>query len=442
MIYCMIEVIGGGGGGGGAGVVAGGNPAASGGGGSGGYAKGLFSSSTIGLSQAVTIGAMGDGGAAGANNGMNGGTTSVGTLINATGGSGGIGNALNTAGVSLGGVGGVGSGGFIHVNGNAGGTGLGYFSTNIDFSFGGFGGSSFVGGSPVQTAVAVPSGSSGSSFLAGKSATSYGAGGNGAAAISAGSGTAAGGNGACGVVIITEYVATGVTELRPQSNTLVDISTRLSALETLTGTTTLVSSINSALAVRGNSSLATTINQQGNLIGQMSGLTGSTALVATINQLNTTVGQLSSLTGNSQLTNTLVELSTTLGIQTIQINALQASNSTVQMATSALNCLLSSNPSSRLAALESAPDVHTIGDPTSGLGSVFYSPWHAYADTLQYPPSFSKVGSRVQLSGLFTGGSVHAYNPVFRLPVGYAPPYIRMFAAVATHQSVWEHSSS
>jgi hypothetical protein len=190
MSYCTIEVVGGGGGGGGCATPAGGQSSGASGGGAGGYAKGIFTSATIGGSQVVTIGAAGTGGAAGNNDGTAGGTTSLGSLISATGGFGGAGSAsAATFGLSPG-VGGVGSGGDFQTSGNGGGPSFGVSGLGIS----GFGGSSFFGGA-----------GNGTHDAAGNAGTSYGGGGSGAAQDQGGT-QQAGGNGFAGVVIITEYI--------------------------------------------------------------------------------------------------------------------------------------------------------------------------------------------------------------------------------------------
>src|SRR3974390_2022679 len=64
MVYCIIECLGGGGGGGGGAGTA--NYAlGAGGGGAGSYSRALVSAATVGVSQTVTIGTAGSGGAAG-----------------------------------------------------------------------------------------------------------------------------------------------------------------------------------------------------------------------------------------------------------------------------------------------------------------------------------------------------------------------------------------
>lgn len=98
------------GGGGGAGVTS----AAATGGGGGGYAEGVFVA-TPGSSQPITVGAGGAGGT-GSGNGVAGGSSSVGSLISATGGGGGVGSASGAAsGNSV--AGGTGSGGSFNVTG-------------------------------------------------------------------------------------------------------------------------------------------------------------------------------------------------------------------------------------------------------------------------------------------------------------------------------------
>src|SRR6186713_630583 len=86
MVHCIIECVGGGGGGGGAIISAAIGQYTGGGGGAGGYSRTYATAAMIGASQTVTIGAAGAGGAAGANNGTAGGSTSVGTLCIAGGG--------------------------------------------------------------------------------------------------------------------------------------------------------------------------------------------------------------------------------------------------------------------------------------------------------------------------------------------------------------------
>jgi len=136
-----VELVGGGGGGGGAG-----GASAAGGGGAGGYAAGKFTV-VPGTVYTVTVGLGGTAGANtvtdSANNGGNGGTTSFGGLLSATGGHGGTGAA---SGGSLQGAaqpGGAGTGGSVNA---AGGRGYCAFFVGPTVGFGGAGGNSFFGG--------------------------------------------------------------------------------------------------------------------------------------------------------------------------------------------------------------------------------------------------------------------------------------------------------
>lgn len=196
MVQAVIECWGGGGGGAGIGATTGGMNGASGGG-SGGYSRTVATSSTIGSSQTVTIGAAGAGGSTGANNGGAGGNTSVGSLCIANGGSGGTVASFGSAG-GAGGTAGTGS--VIPGTGSPGGSTDGSASTSV-VAFGGFGGSTSVGGGGAgpnqQTSGANP----------GVAGTGYGAGGSGAAGFNSSS-TAAGGAGTAGLVIITELINT------------------------------------------------------------------------------------------------------------------------------------------------------------------------------------------------------------------------------------------
>lgn len=125
-----------GGGGGGAGCVDTGNGS---GGGAGGYAE-EFIDVTGTASETVTIGPLGAGGAAGANNGVAGGATSLGALLSATGGAGGI-----TGTDQIGGAGGSGSGGDINLDGGPGGGSAN--GAAVASAAGGIGGASYFGGS-------------------------------------------------------------------------------------------------------------------------------------------------------------------------------------------------------------------------------------------------------------------------------------------------------
>jgi len=194
MLYCIIEVIGSGGGSGGCATTGATTIATAGGGGGGGYARGTFSSATIGASQAVTVGAAGTAGTAGANNGGTGGTVSVGALISATGGAGGAGSTASGNPVFGGGGGGTGTGGDFQSSGQPGGFGFGSVQATNSFLIGGYGGASVLSG-----------GGTSSSNGAANAASSYGSGGGGGS-IFTNAGQIAGVAGAKGIVIIREYI--------------------------------------------------------------------------------------------------------------------------------------------------------------------------------------------------------------------------------------------
>jgi hypothetical protein len=190
MLFCLVEAIGGGGGGGGCPSGAGG--AAASGGGGGGYCKGLFTAAQIGASQAITIGAGGNGGAAGANNGSLGGDTIFGAFMTAAGGAGGqAGN--NTTDVVLvnGGAGGASTGGNFNTFGNYGGIG---FSNGTTWITSGVGGSAGNGSGGDAGGVANGNGIS--------AQPNTGAGGGGAASTTV---AHSGGNGGTGFVYVIEF---------------------------------------------------------------------------------------------------------------------------------------------------------------------------------------------------------------------------------------------
>ena len=164
-----VRLVGGGGGGGGSSAGLGG-----GGGGAGGYAEGVFTV-VAGSSIVVTVGGAGVGVSAGAAG--NGGTSSFGSLISATGGLGGVSNGA-------GGSGGLGFGGDVATGGGFGGDGFGngvMLTGNGGSGAYGGGGRAAVGTSSAADALAAGAGGGGC----------YGVAGN-------------GGNGAGGIVIV-EY---------------------------------------------------------------------------------------------------------------------------------------------------------------------------------------------------------------------------------------------
>lgn len=195
MKYCIVECLGGGAAAGGSTATAAGQFSAGAGGGGGEYAVGVFSAATIGVSQAVTIGAGGVGvvGLAGGD----GGNTSLGALISAFGGlGGGIGPGASANFHSDAGDGGTGgAGGDYRTQGRRGQNGYGVFASSIRIS--GTGADSQLGaGGRARTLTNNP----------GEAATGYGAAGGGAIS-DAGAIAKIGGAGTPGIVIITEYVA-------------------------------------------------------------------------------------------------------------------------------------------------------------------------------------------------------------------------------------------
>ena len=199
--YAYVEVIGAGGGGGGVASQGIPNNSASGGGGYGEYASGFISAATIGVSQVITVGAAGSGGAAGNNPGGNGLTSSFGSLITAFGATGGSGAGVGNAVVAGGDGGTGGSGGSLRFKGASGGTSFSIHLTGLQVSISGVGASGIYGAGGAEVTGNTVSGSNGNA------ATGYGAGGSGGASQYQG-GAQSGGDGSAGIVIITEYIQT------------------------------------------------------------------------------------------------------------------------------------------------------------------------------------------------------------------------------------------
>lgn len=180
MLYAECITIAGGGGGGGAN----GTNANAGGGGSGNTALSIFSASTIGASQTITIGGSGTAGSTSGGTGGTGGNSSIGSLVTANGGVGGGGSTSATSGA-----------------GGAGGTNSGTVTTSFTFAGGtGTDSGTAAGGAGANT----PYGQGGQTTVAGSvtgaNGQGYGAGGAGATGTSR-----AGGSGAPGIVIIREF---------------------------------------------------------------------------------------------------------------------------------------------------------------------------------------------------------------------------------------------
>ena len=188
MSYCTVELVGGGGGGGG-GINT--NGSSSSGGGSGAYCRKTLTSSDVGASQVVTIGA------GGASLTM-GGDSKFGSIMTAGGGGEGV-YGLNT--YTIGGLSGVSSGGDVNADGGDGGPGLILDSgVGLGTGVGGYGGDSFFGGGGLSLVSQLTP-------LVGSNATNYGGGGGGAVLIGTMGGTYDGGTGSSGICVITEYVS-------------------------------------------------------------------------------------------------------------------------------------------------------------------------------------------------------------------------------------------
>lgn len=198
MVYCIVELVGGGGGGGGCGTASSTQISVGSGGSGGSYSRKILDAATVGASQTITIGAGGSAGAStGPFTGGSGGTTSFGSIFNATGGNGGNGGSATTQDI-LGGSGGNNSstGADFSCAGGPGGQGVAiFFATGNNFISGGMGGNSTFGGgarSPFETPAD------------GLTGTGYGGGGSGACNQN-GTGRI-GGTGFAGIAVITEFI--------------------------------------------------------------------------------------------------------------------------------------------------------------------------------------------------------------------------------------------
>ncbi len=198
LLGVVVEVVGGGGGGGGVPATVSTNAAGASGGGGGGYSKKFIAASDLSASETVTIGAGGAGVSGAAGN--NGGTTSFGAHLQATGGTGGgLTASVNGTAQVDGRSGGIGSLGDINLGGGAtdygfasGGGGIGLGTGSAGGDAGGIGGGSGRGVARSGAATA------------GIAATSEGGGGGGAASGTDNNSAQAGGDGADGIVIVTE----------------------------------------------------------------------------------------------------------------------------------------------------------------------------------------------------------------------------------------------
>ncbi|MGM4987519.1 hypothetical protein [Tardiphaga sp. 841_E9_N1_2] len=189
LLYASIECQAPGGGGAGAVHTSATGIAVGGGGGSGGKSIKIATAADIGASKSVSIAAPGNGGAAGANNGTDGGDVSVGSLCIAKGGHGGTYSQVGvTAGAA--GAGGVSGTGDLTQAGSPGQPG-GIASITSVSLVGGAGGGT--GGGAAKT-----------SDSNGEAAAGYGGGGSAGASVVT-SNSRSGGAGANGYVLIIEY---------------------------------------------------------------------------------------------------------------------------------------------------------------------------------------------------------------------------------------------
>ncbi|MFJ9114489.1 hypothetical protein ACIRJO_02955 [Streptomyces sp. NPDC102394] len=197
-LLVRVQVQAGGGGSGGVAATTGTQAACAPGGGGGEYAEGWLTPSAAGASQAVTVGAGGNGGTAGANAGSSGGDSSFGTLITAKGGDGSSGGTATSSSATIGGTtGGTGgTGGDWRIPGGDGGNGQVITAVPVKFNNGG---SSYLSNSRRATGVTAgtTSGFTGNNYGGGASGPSNGA----------TQSAVAGSPGAPGIVIVTTYTA-------------------------------------------------------------------------------------------------------------------------------------------------------------------------------------------------------------------------------------------
>lgn len=193
--YVKVTVIGGGGGGGGAKGTSAGEVASGGDGGGGGGAQDVIAATDLATSETVTVGAGGPGGIGGTNPVSNGGTSSFGAWVVATGGVKGSSDNTVTATPAFGpaasgGSGGVGTVGAVLASGSDGGKGY-ILSTRPEVSQGG-GSSAFgFGGRQQRGNSASQNGSAGILY-----------GGGGTAASTSNDSAKNGGAGAAGIVVV------------------------------------------------------------------------------------------------------------------------------------------------------------------------------------------------------------------------------------------------
>ena len=197
-IIIRVQVQGAGGGSGGVAATTAGQAACAPGAGGGEYAEGWFLPSATGASVAVTVGAGGTPGSAGANAGGDGGSSSFGALITCVGGTGSAGGTVTSSSTSIGGAngGGGGTGGDFRVTGGDGGNGQVISGVPVKYNAGGY---AFLGGARRASGVAATT-------TTGFNGYPYGGGASGPA-NGASQSAVAGSTGAAGIVIVTTYTA-------------------------------------------------------------------------------------------------------------------------------------------------------------------------------------------------------------------------------------------
>jgi hypothetical protein len=204
--YIIVEVLGGGGGAGngkgGASVHGSGQP-----GGGGGYALKKINNVDVGATETVTVGAGGNGAAGGngtaAADGSDGGTTSFGAHVSATGGKGGRGTSAGVVTSDSVTEGGDGVGGDINIRGQAP-TCHQLYAASARMAAPGGNGGGRIGGAGAR---AVALSASPSTHVSGNNAAANTGGGGspGVTSYNSATYTAAGGNGGSGLVIVWEY---------------------------------------------------------------------------------------------------------------------------------------------------------------------------------------------------------------------------------------------
>lgn len=208
MVQCMVECVGGGGGSYGTWTTLNTDVTISGGGaGGGGYSKALFTSATIGASQALVVGAGGIGGvavvvgpgASGSDAGTDGSATTFGAFLVANGGN------KNQTGGNLAGIGGTSTGGDINVFGSDGTRGFVASLSGGTVVFPGSGGSSGNYYGPGGASNGIASGLYAYQSNPGKG---YGGGASGVGLVTQSSPQVLvdGSAGSDGIIIITEYI--------------------------------------------------------------------------------------------------------------------------------------------------------------------------------------------------------------------------------------------